>query len=191
MKDPFRVWAIVPLTACLVLSASAAQASWPCGIYARIDKVEVGPDADKPTWVKVWGDFIILKTSGRLEDVERGYMYFSLVKGKEDHCRIEWNDLKEIAKTTQYVAFGSFYSDRLDAPETGPPPPDGASRPEVYRKADKDPKTFPYPLNLGLSRLRTRADSHLFGSADDPEPTRVNPVLLLQRYLKQHPLEKS
>ncbi len=116
-------------------------------------------------------------------------MVFSLVKGKEQHCRIEWSDLQEIAKSSQYVALGSFYSDRLDRPETAPPP-DGQSRPQVYGKTDKDPKPFPYPLNLGLSRLRTRDDSDLFGSADDAEPTRVNPVLLLQRYLKQHPLQK-
>ncbi len=193
---PLAVGAWV-LVFCLVSLSSAVQASFPCGIYARIDKVEVGPDSEKPTWVKVWGDFIVIKTSGRLEEVSRtgtvgrGYMYFSIVKGKEQHCRIEWSDLQEVAKTTQYVALGSVHSERFDRPETSVAPPDGASEPRVYTKGDKEPKPFPYPLNWGLSRLRTRADNDLFGTADDADGANANPVLVLQRYLKQHPLERS
>jgi hypothetical protein len=185
---PLAVVALV-LVCCIVSWSSAVQASDPCGIYARIDKVEVGPDSDKPTWVKVWGDFIIIKTSGRLEDASRGYMYFSIVKNKEQHCRIEWSDLQEIATTSHYVAFGSVHSEKLNRPETGAPPPDDAW-PRIYGKADKAPKPFPYPLNLGVSRLRTRPGD-LFGSADDPDSVSANPVLLLQKYLKQHPLKKS
>jgi hypothetical protein len=191
MTNPVRLVAVFAFVLSVVLSNSVVQASYPCGIYARIDRVEVGPDSEKPTWVKVWGDFMVIKTSGRLEDVSRGYLYFSLVKNKEQHCRIEWSDLQEIAKTTQYVALGSVHTERFDRPETGVAPPRGASSPEVYGKADKDPKPFPYPLNWGLSRLRTRPDNDLFGSADDADSLKVNPVLALQRYLKQHPVEKS
>lgn len=192
MTTPLRLSAVLAFATFAVCSSSVAQASWPCGIYARVDKVEVGPDAEKPTWVKVWGDFIIIKTSGRLEDVRRGYMYFSIVKNKEQHCRIEWSDLQEIAKTSHYVALGSVHSERFDRPETGPAPPSGVWGPSVYEKADKDPRPFPYPLNWGLSRLRTRAaDGNLVGTADDDDALKVNPVLALQRYLKQHPVEKS
>jgi hypothetical protein len=193
MRNPLGSLAVgtLVLVCCIVSLNSTVQASFPCGIYARIDKVEVGPDSDKPTWVKVWGDFIVIKTSGRLEEVNRGYMYFSIVKNKEQHCRIEWSDLQEVAKTSHYVALGSVHSERFDRPETGVAPPSGASEPTVYGKADKDPKPFPYPLNWGLSRLRTRADNHLFGTADDADAANANPVLVLQRYLKQHPLERS
>ena len=79
--------------------ATAARASWPCGIYARIDKVEFEPNADKPERIKVWGDFLMVKTSNRLVGPERGYMYFSLVEKKVEQCRIEWKDLQKIAGT--------------------------------------------------------------------------------------------
>ena len=68
----------------LLLLAGAARASYPCGIYARIDKVEFEPNADKPERVKVWGDFLLVKTSNRLVGPERGYVYFSLVEIKAE-----------------------------------------------------------------------------------------------------------
>src|SRR5215207_4554853 len=76
------------LFAAAVLVCQPAAASYPCGIYARIDKVEVGPDEAKPQWIKVHGDFILVKTSGRLSEPERGIMSFSLVAGREDLCRL-------------------------------------------------------------------------------------------------------
>ena len=177
--------------ALVVTAASVCQASHPCGIYARIDKVEVGPDADAPTWVKVHGDFILIKTSGRLQNVERGYMHFSIIPKKEAHCRIEWSDLEEVARTTHYVAFGSVHSERFDRPATGVKPPEGAWRPEVYAEDAKESKPFPYPLNWGLSRLRTRPDDSLYGTGDGDDAVGTNPVLLLQRYLKDHPLKET
>jgi hypothetical protein len=157
----------------LLLLASAAKASYPCGIYARIDKVEMGPDADKPTWVKVWGDFLLVKTSERLVGPERGYMYFSLVEGKEELCRLEWKDLKVIAGTkNNYVAFGSAFTERRD--DLGPD-----DRPNVHQADDRGARPIPYPLDHGLSRLRTREDVR-----------QESPVGKLQKYLEDHPLEK-
>jgi hypothetical protein len=162
-----RKW-IGPLAAlALLLVAGAAQASYPCGIYARIDKVELGPDADKPTWVKVWGDFMVVQPTTQLLNPRRGYMYFEAAKGKEDLCRLEWKDLKEIAGTAKnFVAFGSAFTE--GRPDLG----------TVYKADDKDPKPIPYPLNYGLSRLRTE---DLRGEE--------NPVVRLQKYLKDNPLK--
>jgi len=74
---------IIGVTAFLLIlgSAEAARASYPCGIYARIDSVEVGPDKDKPEWIKIRGDFLLVKTSNRVPDhnqAQRGYLYFSI-----------------------------------------------------------------------------------------------------------------
>jgi hypothetical protein len=168
-----KSWIGVAAVVVLVLLSGVAHASFPCGIYARVDKVELGPDPGKPTWVKVWGDFLLVKTSGRLCETQRGYMYFEIVKAKEEHCRIEWKDLEEIAKTTKYVAFGSAYSERNDALGR-----DGEN-PNVHKKDTKDPKPIPYPLNTGLSRLRSKE-----------EISESSPVGILQKYLASHPLEK-
>jgi hypothetical protein len=152
----------------LLLLAGAAQASYPCGIYARIDKVEFEPSPDKPERVKVWGDFMVAEPTGRVSDPQRGYMYFEVVKGKEDLCRLEWKDLKEVAGTTKnYIALGSAFT------------PGRGDLATVYKADAGDAKPIPYPLNYGLSRLRTddlRGDN--------------NPVAKLQKYLKDKPPEK-
>jgi hypothetical protein len=170
-------WTGMAAAAALLLLAGAAQASWPCGIYARIDKVEAEPNTDKPTWVKVWGDFILIKTSNRETPVTRGYMYFEVVKGKEDLCRLEWKDLKEIAGTeNNYVAFGSVHSEINDNLS------DDGDTPKVSKKDDRSPKPIPYPLNHGLTRLRTRQD--LFNQSGN------NPVVRLKDFLDKNKPEK-
>jgi hypothetical protein len=151
----------------------SVRASWPCGIYARIDKVEVGPDKNKPTWVKVYGDFIMVKTSGRLCGPQRGYMYFHAVEGKGAHCALEWADLQSIAgKDGNFVAFGS-----ADAEQNDDLGRDGDDAPNVHQKDDATIKSVAYPLNHGLTRLRMR----------DPG----EPVKRLQKYLNEHPLKKE
>jgi len=172
-----RNWIGFAAALAVLLLAGAAQASWPCGIYARIDKVEFEPSADKPERVKVWGDFILIKTSNRPTPVTRGYMYFEVVKGKEDLCRLEWKDLKEIAGTeNNYVAFGSVHSEINDDLSA-----DGDT-PKVFKKDAKDPKPILYPLNHGLTRLRTRQD--LFKENEN------NPVVRLKDYLDKNKPEK-
>ncbi|HEX3148078.1 MAG TPA: hypothetical protein VHR66_08330 [Gemmataceae bacterium] len=171
-------FAILFAAAVAVLVCQPAVASYPCGIYARIDKVEFGPEETKPKWVKVYGDFILVKTSARLSEPERGYMYFSLVDGKEDLCRLEWADLKAMAKPgaldKNVVAFGSAHAEQNDNLAR-----DGNS-PNVH-KGDAAATPIPYPLNQGLSRLRTTRleESDRAGSP--------NPAVLLKRYLEAHP----
>jgi hypothetical protein len=170
------------LFAAAVLMCQPAAASYPCGIYARIDKVELGPSETKPEWVKVHGDFILVKTSGRLSEPERGYMYFSLIEGKEDLCRLEWADLKDLAKPGAFdknvVGFGSAHAEQNDSLAR-----DGNS-PNVHRAAAGVAPT-PYPLNQGLSRLRTTRLEES-DRADSP-----NPAVLLKKFLAAHPVSQK
>ena len=92
--------------------AADARASQPCGVYARIDKVEVGPDRDKPPWVKIHGDFIVVELRNQLRAPVRGFMLCSIVPEREDLCRLERADLQKIAGTDKnYIAFGSAFSE--------------------------------------------------------------------------------
>jgi hypothetical protein len=158
---------LVALVAC-----DQARASQPCGVYARIDKVEVGPTGDKPTWVKIHGDFIVVELGNHLREPVRGFMFCSVVSGREDLCRLEWADLRKIAGTDKnYVAFGSAFSEV-----------DHSLLRAIHKTERAENKPAPYPLNHGLTRLRTeRPDDR----ADNP-----NPVVRLQTYLKANPLPK-
>jgi len=175
-------FAVLVAAAAAVLVCRPAAASYPCGIYARIDKVEFGPDETKPRWVKVYGDFILVKTSARLSDPERGFMYFSLVEGKEELCRLEWADLKALAKPGAFdrnvVAFGSAHAEQNDALAR-----DGDS-PNVH-KGGTGAEPVPYPLNQGLSRLRT---TRLEESDRESSP---NPAVLLKKFLASHPVSQK
>jgi hypothetical protein len=177
-------FAILFALAAAVLVCQPAAASWPCGIYARIDKVELGPDETKPRWIKIHGDFILVKTSGRLSDPERGFMSFSLVAGKEDLCRLEWADLKTMARPGAFdrncVAFGSAHTERDDKLAR-----DGNS-PNVHRGGTgADVAAIPYPLNQGLSRLRTSTPE------ESDRESSPNPVVLLKKYLANHPVSQK
>ena len=122
-----------------------------------------------------------MKTSGRLSVPERGFMYFSLAEGKEDLCRLEWADLKAVAKPGAFdrnvVAFGSAYAEQNDSLAR-----DGNS-PNVHPgSAGAGAKPIPYPVNQGLSRLRTtRLEEG--DRADSP-----NPAVVLKQYLARHPV---
>ncbi len=165
--------------AATILVGQPVAASFPCGIYARIDKVEVGPDESKPKWVKVYGDFILVKTSARLSEPERGFMYFALVDGKEDLCRLEWADLEAVARPGAFdknvIAFGSSHAEQNDTLAR-----DG-NTPNVH-KSGGEATPVPFPLNQGLSRLRT---TRLDESDREGSP---NPAVLLKRYLAAHPV---
>jgi hypothetical protein len=156
---------------------AGARASEPCGIYARVAKVEVGPKAEAPEWVRIHGDFIIVKSSNRELGPMRGYLYFSIVKGKEDLCRLEWADLQKLAGTdNNFVAFGSAFSE-INQQFANDNENEAGKGPGV-RKADVPPANpVPYPLNHGLYRLRTKG-------SDSPAP----PVAKLLKYLQDNPV---
>jgi hypothetical protein len=163
-----RKWTGFAAALALLFVTGVAQASYPTGIYARIDKVEFEPSAGSPDRIKVWGDFLVVDVNGTLAGPQRGYMHFEAVKGKEDLCRLEWNDLKEVAGTAKnYIALGSAFT------------PYRAEIATIHKADNRDAKAVAYPLNHGLSRLRT----------DDLRGAN-NPVAKLQKYLKEHPIEK-
>ena len=184
----------------------SARASYPCGIYARIDQVEVGPNEDKPEWIKIRGDFLLVKTSNRVPDPDkpqRGYLYLSIVKGKEDLCRAEWADLKKLAadgKGECYVAFGSahtraFTDEKVLSSEDQKKLLGDDDKIKVHAKSDLDPKevAVPHPVNHGLTRLRTeRAEEAEPGLSNENKQHGLyrSPVVLLQAYFKTHPVEK-
>jgi hypothetical protein len=173
----------VGTVALTVLLGGTARASYPCGIYARVYEVKLEGDAASPTRVKVYGDFILVKTSNKLSEPKRGYMYFSVVPGKEDVCRSEWADLKKLASTDRdaanYVAFGSAHAEVVDELAN---PDSGGNLPNVHEKDRSDLKPVPYPLNHGLTRLRTR------NPEESDRPGNPNPVVLLREYRNRNPL---
>ena len=127
----------------LVVAASVtlAYASDLTGIYARVDKVVLEPNATSPQTIQVWGVFSMAKPNDRNNYLPpaRGYLYFKL-GGNEEAARKEWADLKEVAATGQIVAFGSRYD----------PPP-------RLRKADERPASPDrYSTNIGLQTVSGR-----------------------------------
>ena len=124
----------------LLALAPAARASDPTGIYAVVDKVILEPSTGSADRIQVWGVFALAEGRGGDEYAEprRGYLYFTVVKGKEDVCRKEWADLQKVAGTKQCVALGSRYK---------------TTKANVRKGGDptKDPDA--YPLGFGLTRV--------------------------------------
>jgi hypothetical protein len=117
------------------------RASDPTGIYARIEKVVLEPNDAKPERIQIWGTFALAKdrrvSIDEYDPPIKGYLYYSLVPGKEDQCRNEWADLKKVAGKDQCVAFGSRYA------KLG-----------TVRKADQKPKDpDPYALARGVVKV--------------------------------------
>ena len=121
--------------------AGGARASDPTGIYARIEKVIFEPNDTKPERVQVWGTFALAAkravTGDEYQPPVKGYLYYSLVPGKEDKCRNEWTDLKKVAGKDQCVGFGGRYG------QLG-----------TVRKPDQKPKDpDAYPLARGVEKV--------------------------------------
>src|SRR5205085_2934649 len=68
------------------------------GIYAMIDRVILEPNDTAPERIQIWGAFAMSQPEDRNNYMppERGYLYYSLVPGKESVCRAEWADFKAI-----------------------------------------------------------------------------------------------
>lgn len=103
---------VAVFAACLMLPAftfdTRAFSDW-IGVYARIDKVVLEPNATAPERIQIWGAFAVATKDDRnnYDPAQRGYLYYSLKSGKEDVCRKEWADLKAAAGTGQIIGFGS------------------------------------------------------------------------------------
>ena len=127
----------------LMASVMLAYASDPTGVYARVDKVALEPNAESAETIQIWGVFSLAKSDDRSDylPAARGYLYVKLANNK-NAARKEWADLKEIAGTGQIVGFGSRYE----------------GRPRL-RKADERPENpDPFSTNIGLQKVRSRTD---------------------------------
>ena len=179
MKTAFGVGTVLAF----VLLGGTAHASYPAGIYVRVHDVKFEPDATSPTAVKVYGDFVLAMPGLKLGEAKRGFMYFSIVRGKEETCRAEWADLKKMASTdltaANYVGFGSTKVNEEDAAD----PKSRANLPKVHEKESADLKPVPYPLNTGLIKLRPRAADEA-----DNSPDSGTPVVRLRLYREKNPL---
>jgi hypothetical protein len=83
-----------------MLTAPAARASDPIGIYGFVDRVVFEPNDTAPERIQVWGGFALAKkavNNSEYNDAERGYLYFKLRPGQEEVCKKEWADLKSVA----------------------------------------------------------------------------------------------
>lgn len=134
------VVALLTIFCTLSLLASETDAySDRTGIYARVDKVVLEPNAASPERIQVWGAFALASKEDRrsYDPSQRGYLYFSCKPGKEESCRKEWADLKAIAGTGQVVGFGGR----------------SMPRPRVRKAEDKVADPDEYPVNFGLVKV--------------------------------------
>ena len=132
-----RTIIVALLVACFTLSLLALQTNaysdW-IGVYARIDKVVLEPNATAPERIQIWGAFALATKDDRnnYDPAQRGYLYYSLRPGKEEQCRKEWADLKALAATGQIIGFGARnQASRLrkaDDKPAEPDPPQGLRR---------------------------------------------------------------
>jgi hypothetical protein len=122
-----------------------AYSDW-IGVYARIDKVVLEPNATAPERIQIWGAFAVASKEDRnsYQSAQRGFLYYSLAPGKEEVCRKEWADLKTIAGTGDVIGFGS-----RDKPA-------GRLRKSDDKPADPDT----YPVGFGLMRMSNRGTDY-------------------------------
>jgi hypothetical protein len=122
----------------LLTPKAVGYSDW-TGVYARVDKVVLEPNATAPERIQISGAFALASKEDRnsYDSAQRGYLYFSCKPGKEEVCRKEWADLKAIAGTGQVIGFGGR----------------SQPRPRVRKAEDKLADPDEYPLNFGLVKV--------------------------------------
>jgi hypothetical protein len=112
------------------------------GVYARVDKVVLEPNAEAPERIQIWGVFSLADPqNGRdYAPAVRGYLYFKPGRN-EQATRAEWNDLKQLAGSGQIVAFGTR-----------------GSRPSLRKSDEKPANPDVYGTNTGLIKVNGKSD---------------------------------
>ena len=140
MKQTSLVVALLTVffTLPLLTPKADAYSDW-TGVYARVDKVVLEPNATAPERIQISGAFALANKEDRnsYDSAQRGYLYFSCKPGKEEVCRKEWADLKAVAGTGQVIGFGGR----------------SQPRPRVRKAEDKLADPDEYPLNFGLVKV--------------------------------------
>lgn len=140
------LWSLpILIGAAVVFSPMEARASDPVGVYCIVEKVVMEPGETNPTRIQVWGVFALSdgKSGSNYLPPQYGYMYFSLVPGREQMMRAEWADLKKIAGSGEFIAFGGRY----------------AANGRVRNATAKPEAPDAYPVELGVTRLRSMRET--------------------------------
>jgi hypothetical protein len=140
MKPRTKLCAVI-LT--IVAASAMLRASDRVAVYARVDRVVLEPATGAPDTIQIWGVFATAQPNNPNDyrPAARGYLYYRLPAAKEV-ARREWADLKQIAGSSQLVAFGS----RWDGAPTVRPADERPANPDVYT------------VNTGLIKVQGRTD---------------------------------
>jgi hypothetical protein len=140
------LWSLpILIGAAVMLSPVELRASDPVGVYCIVEKVVMEASETNPSRIQVWGAFALSdgKSGFGYLPPQYGYMYFSVAPGKDQMTRAEWADLKKIAGSGEFVAFGGRY----------------AANGRIRKATDKPEAPDAYPVELGVTRLRTMRET--------------------------------
>jgi hypothetical protein len=134
----------IALAAFTLLLFSAAQASFPTGLYVLVEKVEQKGDS-----ISIRGVFMNEPSSDNPKPEQsygpvRGWVKFGLPPNKPELARLEWKDFE--SAQNKVVAFGSAYAPLLGLAIKHRVNPDNVDLEKV------DP--IPYPIAHGMYVLR-------------------------------------
>src|SRR5689334_19895706 len=106
-----RVLVSLGTLALLVFGAGSAKASYPAGVWVKVQKVELEPDATAPTKVKIHGAAMLYDNStgtsyyGYTEPAF-GILYYECPKADQQTCIDEWTDVQKNIAEPQDVCVG-------------------------------------------------------------------------------------
>jgi MYXO-CTERM domain-containing protein len=93
-----RWWAGAVLGVAAMLGAGQALASYPTGVWTRVDKV-VYDNPQDPSTIQIYGAIMLFvggnggKYPGYSEPVE-GYLYYTCPAGQKATCQMEWKEIE-------------------------------------------------------------------------------------------------
>jgi hypothetical protein len=112
-------------------------------VYAKVEQVVLEPAAGEPDTIQIRGVFSIAQPNNASDyrPAARGYLYYRLPANR-DVARREWADLKQIAGSSQLVAFGSRWE----------------GTPRLRTAVERPAKPDEYSLNTGLIKVQAQTD---------------------------------